>query len=518
MSQSNLYIIREQIFNKGYNDKYPPELIPKGYMSVAKNCVITRNRIEKRKGYTLMGQDMGNKTILGLHGITTSGGTKRLYAFLSNAGATAIEIWENTGSGNWTLVNNTLLTSFTRGEVNCVNAEDVVYAFDGASIPVKITPGSPSTAAAVADVNFPKGSFGAWFHNFHFVAGVSTTKSTLYWSKLEDSDDFTSSPTGSVLINATGDNEITGLAVLGDQLIIFMKDQIWSLTGFGTTAFTVSDLNERLTGIGTKSYRSIVNVGNDLYFMTHLGGIPEIRSLRRTDQDTLLSGKIISDDIQGTMSNLNEAQLLKVAGVFDGKKVFYALPESGFGRNNIVVVLDVETKGWVKWTGLNVSCWAEFDFSNEAEIYFGESQANSLVYKLDNNAKSDNGTAIEFDVQTRRYGGDRPEIQKKWKYLYLTADSSGNHNLTVNFSDDGFDFTELDTMNLRQLGTVLPFVLPAIIGDSDIKRKRMHYAKTTSYFMQLQFYNNAANEDVVIRDWEILGKHRGLRDAYKMFA
>lgn len=514
--QSQLYILREIEHTKGMNDKYPPELLPEGYLALAQNAVITQNRIEKRKGYSLIGQDMGNKAILGLHGITTSSGTQRLYAFLSNSGGTAIEIWEYTGSGSWSRIDNTLLTSLTRGEVNCVNAENVVYAFDGVSTPVVITPGSPSTVAAVTDGNFPKGSFGVWFHNFHFVAGVVGNRSTLYWSDLEDSDDFTNGVTGNVLINPDDGDEITGLATLGDQLIIFKRNRIWALTGFGTTTFAVDDLSEVITGLGTVSYRSIVNNGSDLYFISHVGGDPEIRSLRRTQYGTLVTGAVLSDDILGTMKTLNTARLKQTSGVFAGDIMMWSFCETGDITNQLVMVYDLDNKGWVKWTGLNASILTEFNFSNTSAIYFGESSANSLVYKLDTST-TDNGSAIEFDVRTRSYGVNRPEIKKKWKYLYMTADSSGDWDLTVNYSPDGFTFGTLDTFNLKTIGSVFPFTFPAVLGDSEIKRKRLHFAKTTSYYLQLQFYNNAASQDVVIRDWEILWKNRGLRLAYKTF-
>lgn len=512
MTQNNLFITREQIFGKGYNDKYPPELIPRGYLAKALNAVISQNRVEKRKGYTAVSQDMGNKPLLGLHGITTSNGTKRMYAFISNAGATAIEVWEWYGSGSWSKINDTLLTSLTRGEVNCVNAEDVVYAFDGGSVPVKISPGSPSTVAAVTDPNFPKGSMGRWFHNFLFVV----VKNTLYWSKLEDSDNFTDAPTGNVIVNPSDGDEIYSIETLGDELMLFKKNRVWSLTGFGTDAFTVSDINERITGYGTRATRGTVNIGSDIIYVSDIGGVPEFRSLQRSRYGTIVSGGSISDDISGTMATLNKEQITKISGVFDGDNIYYSVPESGSAVNTFVLVYNLANKGWVKWTGLHAALFTVFDFSNKTEVYFGESRNDSLVHKLDN-SKSDNGEAIEFDVRTRRYGADRPEIQKKWKYLYMTTDSSGDHDLTVNHSTDGFGFHLLDTVNLKTIGTTFPFLFPVVFGVSDIKRKRLHYAKETSYFDQLQYYNNAADEDVVIRDWELIYKNRGLRDAYKSF-
>lgn len=512
MTQTGLFIYKEQLFGKGYNDKVPPEFIPKGYLADALNAVITEDRIEKRTGYSLVGNDTGNKPILGLCGITTSSGTKRLYKFHNNSADTAIEIYEWTGSGNWTLLNNTLLTG-VGNRIECVVAENVVYAYDGASTPVKITPASPSTVAAVPDSNHPKGKFGKWFHNFHFVSGVTANPNRLYWSELGDSDDFTNTTTGSLDVNPDDGDEITGMGVLKDELLVFKRNRVWSLTGFGTSTFTLADVNERITGFGTPSYRSIVNVGNDVYYLSHTGGVPEFRSIQRTRFGTIVEGGIVSDDIYGTMKGLNNAQLDEVAGIFDGRRVFYAIPLSGSTVNNQIQLYDTVNKGWVRWTGLPVGVWTEFNFSNTSEIYFGGNGSDSLVFKLDTTT-NDNGTAISFRVDTRRYGGDRPEIKKRWKYLYTTVDKEGAYNLTVQQSPDGFTFDSLASVDLSGTDGTLPLTLDTDrLGTSDVKKERSEFAKKTSYFNQLRFLQEGLDQTVTIRDWEILYKLRGLRDA-----
>jgi len=509
--QNNLLIIREQLFGKGYNDKLPPEFIPAGYLADVKNGVVSEDKIEKRTGYSLQGNDTGNKPILGLKGITTAAGLKRLYKFHDNSGGTETAIYEWTGSGDWSNIDETLFT--TQGNVvNCTLAENVIYAFNGADTPVKITPGSPGTAAAVTDGNFPVGSFSAWFHNFHFVSGVSANPNRLYWSDLEDSDDFTNGVTGSVDVNPDDGDQITALATLKDELIIFKRNRIWSLTGFGTSAFTISDVNERVTGFGTPSHRSIINVGNDLYYLSHTGGIPEFRSLQRTRFGVLVEGGIISDDITGTMKGLNEGRLNQVAGTFDGRRAYWSYPLSGSTTNNQVSVLDTITKGWVRYTGMDATIWAEFNFSAESSIYFGEAGNDSLVYRLDTST-SDNGAAISFKVDTRRFGADRQEIKKKWKYFFVTADETGDYDLTVQFSPDGFDFETLETMNLKSGSSTFPFTFPITLGTTDVQRKRFNFAKQTKYTMQMRFLQEGLDQSTAIRDWEMLYKHRSLRDA-----
>ena len=511
--QSNLFVYRESGFSKGYNDKYPPEYLPPGYMALIQNGISSQEKIEKRTGYSLVGDDTGNKRILGLCGITTTAGVKRLYKFHDNAAGTGIRILEWTGSGNWAELNSGTLLTNTDNEVNCVVAENVVYAFDGSSTPVVITPGSPSTVAAAADVNFPKGKFGIWYHNFHFVAGVSgASKNTLYWSDLEDSDDFTNGVRGSLTVNPNDGDEITGFITFRDKLLIFKRNRIWSLSGFGTSTFTVANITEELTGVGTISYRSLLNKGDDIYFLSHIGGTPEIRSLKVTALGVITDGGIISEAVTGTMEALAEGQLDLCVGFYDGRRVYYALPASGQTRNNIVLVKDLQTNGWVKWTGVNVSVFAEMDFSSESVIYFGESQADAKVYKLDSST-NDNGAAIDFVVESRRYGGERPEVKKKWKYLYGEYEDSGDHDLTITSSHEGFTYDSLDTVNLKASEGIFPLTFPFTFGTTDIIRKRSHFGKKTSYYMQLKFANANADEEVVIRQYEVLAKRRGLRDA-----
>ena len=512
--QKGLTIIRESNLGKGYNNKLPPEHIPEGYMADILNGVITEDKIEKRTGYTITGDDTGNKKILGLFGITTSVGTKRLYKFHDNAGGTGIRILEWTGTGNWTEIDSGTLLTNVGEPVNCVAAENVVYAYDGLSVPVVITPGSPSTVAAVPDANHPKGKFGVWFHNFHFVAGVTSAKSTLSWSELEDSDDFTNTTTGNVKVNPDDGDEITGLAVLKDELFVFKRNRIWSLTGFGTSGFTLNDVNERLTNFGSLSHRGIINTGNDLNYLSFTGGIPEIRSLTRTRYGTIVEGGIISDPIEGTMKALSNGLLDEVCGTFDGRRLFMAVPSTGAATNDTVLVYDTVLKGWVRWTGLYPSVFTEFDFSNTSEIYFGEARADSKVYKKDTST-SDNGTAISFRVDTRRYGGERPEVQKKWKYLYATLDAVGDYDLTLQYSTDGFTFDSFATINMKNPGAVFDDIVldTSRLGSSDILKKRLEYAKKTGYFHQLRFIQNGLDEEASLRDCDVLFKYRGLRDA-----
>ena len=247
--------------------------------------------------------------------------------------------------------------------------------------------------------------------------------------------------------------------------------------------------------------------------MSFVGGDPEFRSVNRTRYGTLVEGGTISDSIRGSMKGLENTQLDEEEAEFDGRHVYFAVPTSGSTSNDRIFIYDVVDKGWVWWTGLFVGVFTKMDFTGEMRIYFGESRGDGKFYIMDD-SDSDNGAAIDFYVETRRYGGDKPERNKKWKYLYVTADKLGNYDLVIEQSPDGFTFEPLGTVNLNPSGTTFPITFDdAPLGVSDTRRKRIDFAKRTSYYVTVRFSNRNADQPIKLRHWELLYKERALRDA-----
>ena len=167
-------------------------------------------------------------------------GNKYIYKIRDDATSTNAHVRYWTGSGNWTaLTSPTALTASLKCELEPAN--NALYDFNGTDTVHKITSGTTdSTVAAI-----PAGKYAKWFHQFFFVAGVSANPSRLYFSNINAPDTWTGADY--IDVNADDGDIITGLAVLKDELLVFKKNRIWSLTGFGTGTFTLANLNERLT-------------------------------------------------------------------------------------------------------------------------------------------------------------------------------------------------------------------------------------------------------------------------------
>lgn len=502
--------IVENYFLLGYNDRDKPETLRMGkgkiWMADIVNAFVDENKIIKRNGYSTIGNAPQTKVILGQNRHEPYGSSKYILRARNNAGDTnsVIEGWP--GTGNWTeLTSATSQTADSPHEFVTIN--NATYIFNEAGDPVLKTTNGTSASVVAA---IPEGIDGRWFHNFFFVFGVSSNPARLYFSDVTDPETFA---VDSYIDVDPGDNEpIIALAVLNDELLIIKPSRVWSLFGFGVSDFTLDDIGERGTNIGTVARRSVVETGNDVYYLSYRGDVPHFRSLRQTKEGFIIDGGIVSDDITGTMKRINTSQISKVAGEFDGRRVWWAIPTGTSVENNEVVVLDTLTGGWTRHTGIAASVLHLSTLPGYPAIYFGSAGETGKSYRFDN-SKSDDGEDIEMIIKSPFYG-PQPGYKAKYKYMYVTTDANAGAELEVKYSLDGFTFVDLETLNLTGTGAAFGSAIFGIsrFGETTISKHRINNAGGDAYWMQYQFYNNASDEDIVIRGWEIFYKLRGLRD------
>lgn len=497
--------IVERDFLKGYNDKDKPENLPAGFMADLLNCFVEENKIKKRKGYSVIGDTPVSKPILGLNRHEPSGGTKYILRVRNNSGDTnaVIESWS--GSGNWSaLTGGSSQTASLNHEIVMVNGAS--YIFNGTDTVLKTTNGTSTSSVAA----IPKGVDGRWFHNFFFVFGVTGNLSRLYFSDVNAPETFNAG-TGYIDVNPGDGEDIVALAVLKDELLIFKSTRVWSLTGFGLTNFTLTDLGERITGIGTVARRSIVETGNDVYYLSYRGKTPHFRSIQRTKYGQLVDGGVISDVITGSMDRMVKTRLSQTAGIFDGRRVWWSACTDSSTTNNEVFIYDTLTKAWTRHTGINATCFAISTISGQIQMYFGESGNNARTYVLDTST-NDNGTAIDFQVKTRLYN-PIDGIKSKFKYLYLTGDTNANVDIDVDYSPDGFSLADLGTISLNSQGAAFGTAVfdSSKFGSTSVARDRLDFAGGIAYYMQYRYRNNVLDEDVSIRDWEVFYQPKRIR-------
>lgn len=508
--------IPELVF-KGMNDREKPESLSEGYLALIKNGLIGDQQIKKGPGTVTLFNIGTSKRILG--GIATS---TEIYVALNEPGDSLAFIYRYTGSGNPVVVSSANLTADRM--VDFVDTGDAVYVLNGTDPTGKLV-GSTYTQP----VGMPIGSFGKWYNNRLYIL---TTAGVLHYSDANAPETFGGS--SNIEIFPSQNSPATGISSVGGVLVIGKRDNIITFNGFTEDDFTVKSLNEALPNYGVTSHRSMVNTGDDLYFMSFAGDVPHIRSLKRTSFDKLNYGGIISGAIEGTMRNVNKNRLERVAGGFDGRYIWWSLPQNTSIDNDLVICKDTFMRdpddGWTVHDTIRASVWFRSTITGDDRLYYGSDDARSKVYSINDAVSSRDEGEFDFEVKSRAY---RPKTYRKskFKYVYITTGDDNNSGITVEGSPDGFTFEEQDIISPDVASSVFPMTFPFFLGSSSQKKSRVNLGgNTNAYTYQLRFTESSGSGNaqvfpftfpftfgtdskISIKEWSVMQYARGLRDA-----
>lgn len=515
----NLSQLQETSFI-GMNDNIPSHLLPPGVYQSVDNAILGNNRIEKRKGTDNVAASLGAFDILGLSAYEPSGGTKYQIACLNGSANARLYSWP--GSGSFSAIGSANLTKDV--QMNFVQASNRLFGFNGTEV-VDVD----STLTVTRNrATVPQGKFGFWFHNYLFVANTTANPSRLEWSALGDPTTF--SGTDFFDVNPNDGDEITGIGSLNDELYVFKKNSIWTITGWSGSTFDATtaagqNTNSKLYGYGCVSHQSIINTGKDLYYLSFLGNVPHYRSFRLTEFAETIEQGIVSFDVEGTLDGVNKSQLSKTAGVYDGRYIYWSMPNAASLYNNLTLVFDPESKikynantyrSWVKWTGITPSQYAISTISGRAKVYFGDATTGGFVFEQGTSTYDDNGVAIVMDVRSRDF--ILSEARKsKWKYIYLKYATGSAGVLKVNARiDKVVDFGLQESISLvgnsPGLGPTGTFTLGvSLLGGAEVVKERVNLAKLVGTMLGVQFKESTANSCEIL-DYEVLGFKKGYRD------
>lgn len=477
----------------GMNDREKPELLKNGYLAKALNVLIGDGEIVKGPG-TVEALSIGpEESTLG--GISTD---SEIYAVFDNAESTSAIIYRWTGSGNATPVAS--MTAST--QVNFVDAGTAVYAFNGVDPVIKLDGATATTPAGI-----PIGKYGYWINNRMYVSGVIGNKSRLYFSNDNDPDTFGVSD--HIDISASQRSGINGLNGVAGTLIIGKRDSIISFNGFTIDDFTVSSTTEQMPNTGVASHRSMVNTGDDLYYLSFSGDVPHIRSLKRTTLGGINDGGIISGDIETTMKTINKGQLDKVAGGFDGRFCWWSVPTGSSLENDLTICLDVISGGWTIHDDINASVYFRSSVTGEDQMYFGANAKSKILY-LDRDIGSREGNDLSMEVISRTY---RPSTSQKskYKYLYTVTGADTQQPITIETSPDGFTFEYQDEISPDISVSSFPVTFPFAFGSTQDKRNRTNIASIQAYSLALKF-TESSTQKAIIKEWDLYHYPRGLRN------
>ncbi len=280
-------------------------------------------------------------------------------------------------------------------------------------------------------------------HDKHLVvAGAATAPNTIFYSGTSDIDDFSSTGSGSIVL----DDQVVGLKSFRDDLIIFCKNSIYKLVNINNSS-TIA-IQPITQNIGCLDGKSIQEIGGDLVFLAPDG----IRTLAGTVRIGDVELGTVSRAIQPIMKDIaDNISSFNISSIVIRDKsqyrLYYGTSSTGTASEGIIGTLKTDTQGatnfqWAETFGIDASAAAASGFnSNGVEKHY-HGDYNGYVYNHDTGNSfnpSEVETNIKAEYQTPDLDYGDLGTLKTLKYVKISATPEGEISSTLriryNFDD-----------------------------------------------------------------------------------
>lgn len=478
------------------------------------NVKLTKQgTIEKEKGYVLY-----NNTTLGsgvevggiYHFVKNNGSSEytvvgagtKLYIMQSNSFTDISRAASYTNNASWDFVtfNNLCIA---------VNGSNEPQKYDGVSNASNLG-GTPPTSASCVEV----------FKNRVFMAGEQANPTKLSYSALSNPENWTAAnDAGWIEVGLNDGQRITGLKAFYDVLLIFKESSIYVLSGYSGDAsspgyFFIKPLNAE---IGAVSNRAIIQVGNDIYFISKKG----IYSLKAVQTYGDLSLSSISGNIQSLLDKLNIGSINNsfIVGDYDEDRLWFFVPNGSSIQNDLILIYDYHLRCWTKRSGFSSKSGHVVKSNISGTNIFYTGSYNGYIYKQ-KTGYSYNGTPINSYYITPWLDLGNYRIRKRIRDIQLVMVPTGGYNLGVSYqwnygdsnngninyylADNTSLWGESNTDENSAEWDISKWDAPSII-------KIAKSINGGGNVIRLKFWNSNANEHFIILGWLINFIEGGIR-------
>jgi len=298
--------------------------------------------------------------------------------------------------------------------------------------------GTSSAAASTLPANVTKPKYVVEFNNYlfygHIVLSGTTNNSRIYWSGLKNTSTY--SVTDFIDIGKDDGQEITGLVVLQDRLIIYKTRSIYTLffTGNADIPFILPGGGKTNSTVGCVAPRTIQQVENGHVFLSSDG------FYFFDGNNSFKISEKVSDTILGTVQSRFDSAV--AINQRDKNRYWCALTADGGSTNDRVLAWDYFNNAWTLYVGINASAMAlVYVTGTEERPYFAD--YGGFVYRGDtgtNDFPSNVSTKVTAYYLTnwRPYQDlvHQKGIPQALIY-YQTSDSTLTFGVSYDFSESG---------------------------------------------------------------------------------
>lgn len=249
-----------------------------------------------------------------------------------------------------------------------------------------------------------------------------------------------------ILIEPDSGDDITGLGVFENRIIVFKQRSIWQVTlSFQSVGnFTVTEPTATLitASHGCIAPRSIKAVENDVFFLTRkgvytLGYEPNVFNVLRTNE--------VSAKVRPFFDNLTTSEKESACAFYHNYKYGLAIP----GKNQ-TIVYDRERTSWIgPWTNDARMFYNYFDSNNDEHLIYG-CDDKPYVQEYSESFEDDNGTAIQTTLRTKKDDfGDWTRFKSIKDVYFLFRNVSGDVNLDIRLQQRNGDVVTAKSVSIN---------------------------------------------------------------------
>lgn len=304
---------------------------------------------------------------------------------------------------------------------------DQIYFVNGADTPKKW---DGTTLASATATGYPVASWIFAMDDRLWMGGETGKENYLRYTAL-GSDSFTGTfPTGNII--GLPEGVLWGHWYRDSTAIFFTRQSLYIVQNYDYSGVAIGPEAVRKIpdSYGILSGRTVKQINGWIYYQR-----PDGQIMRTNTQ----WAECVSEKIAPTLYDLSLSQLQSAAAGSLGFYYYLAVTSSGAGKNDTMIVLDTRKSGpgdtgggYTIDTGKNCSCLVTHpDQNGVPQLFYGESTISlGVVYQMETGT-SDNGSAIDMDLQTGILPLSGLYLNDQLRDILVMAEATGDYDVTV---------------------------------------------------------------------------------------
>ncbi len=457
-------------------------------LSIAENLTFEDGTMRKEGGATKYNSTVisGAPDIIGGHDWHPVIGTQRMVVLLSDG-----DLQKDSGAGDFTVTLKAGLTvsgvvpTFVEGGNETGAADRKLFLFTGVNqVQVLAADGNTTsdltTPPADWSTGFPLGGF---VHEDRLWGFGGEDSHRVYYSTVEDHEDFTGAGSGQIgIYSGEGEEIVGGISFKG--LILLWKRPfgmyIINTTDTDVTKWKVSRISK---SFGLVTPQAFAAIDDDIVFMDLSGALHLVSTIDEFGNIGSRSLTDVNEMNTFIRDNVNLTALSDVRSFYyiGKRELHFALPKTGDTVNGARLVLDFNTPDAIKfrWSPRDTATalWLKRDSGGVPRPVMGDDAG--FVWNLDQAVRSKDGVGYNavfktFDLDLSHLDPKLATVRKSGAFLELVADAKGEWDLLVDIFWDGV-LRQTLTFNMGSTGAALgSFVIgtDVLAGKAVLNKKR----------------------------------------------